>query len=113
MKSLVPTLKWMSAILVLFTLFSPAVESKLAFQTYLVSGKIISIDQSNAIELEDGFTYSASNPQKGLDIKPGQTVCLRYTVRTDGEKVYLEYALGANSLKEIQAPVYSRGNLKF
>lgn len=70
----------------------------LVAQTELVSGKIVQINDDSSVSLDNGSIYRPSREGLKVELRPGETVTLRYLIETSGEKVFFEYAPGMDSL---------------
>lgn len=83
----------------IFLLFLPAMGmAVVGVRTELISGKIVALQSDQKIKLDNNVAYRPSHPGLKVNMKVGDVVTLRYYTEINGQRVYLEYAPGANSL---------------
>lgn len=82
-------------------------QARILIQTEVVSGVIARVD-GNAVSLVgDQTVYYPDNERIKMELKPGNTVTLRYYVDHHGDqptRKYFEYAPGKNTLAKIIPP---------
>ncbi|MFZ5774051.1 MAG: hypothetical protein ACOY3Z_01005 [Thermodesulfobacteriota bacterium] len=71
-------------------------------QSELISGRIMAFTDDKAVKLDNGVLYRPSRQGVRIQLQPGDVVTLRYYTESTGQKVYFEYAPGANSLQPMQ-----------
>lgn len=81
----------------------------LTVQMEVVSGKILSIQANKVVRLDDGNVYEPGKKIVNLaGVKAGDVVSLKYFVKADTKRVFVEYAPGRGSLPRpprIEQPV--------
>ncbi len=91
-------------IILISCIFSSQVSAKVFITTQIVSGKVISITNEYAIELDDGFLYIPAKKEFQASIKPGEAVSIRYYIDANYQRKYIDWASGMNSLKAVPVP---------
>ena len=81
----------------------------LTVQMEVVSGKILSIQANKIVRLDDGKVYEPGKKIVNLaGVKAGDVITLKYFVKADARRVFVEYAPGRGSLPippRIEQPV--------
>lgn len=89
------------------------VSAGLNVQLEVVSGKVVRIQSNQIMTLDDGKAYQAGNKTLNLaGIKVGDIITLKYFIKADTTRIFVEYAPGRGSLsrppKIEQAPPVPR-----
>ncbi|MFH0781162.1 MAG: hypothetical protein V2B20_04295 [Pseudomonadota bacterium] len=88
-----------------FLCFMPSMSwASLAVNTTVVSGNIVQHNVDHSVRLDDGKTYFPSRIGLVVNLPAGEAVTLRYFIEGEDKNFFFEYALGLNSLQEIQTP---------
>lgn len=92
-----------AAVFFVFFVFVFSVAAKIAIQTELVSGKIISV-REGIIVLYGYGEFHPANPESETKFKRGSEVTIRYVKGADGTKRYIEVGKGMNALTLEKVP---------
>lgn len=103
----------LSCLLVIFLMVAGAVSvsAGLNVQLEMVSGKVVSIQANQTVKLDDGNLYQPAKKTLNLaGVKPGDVITLKYFVKIDTKRIFVEYAPGRDALSrppklERRAPV--------
>ena len=87
-------------------IFPSTLNAGVFIQTKIVSGQVVSITESNTIEMDDGFLYYPAKKNMRISVRQGEYISIRYYVdgNDQGKRKYIKYAPGKNSLKQTYAP---------
>ena len=78
--------------------------SALVTETEIVSGKIVAKLDNNAIKLDNQEVYHPSRTDLSVDLKTGESITLEFATDPNGEKRFLKFAPGQNSLSNPKNP---------
>jgi hypothetical protein len=75
------------------------VSAGLNVQLEVISGKVVSIQANQTVTLDDGKVYqSGKKTLKLVGVRVGEVITLKYFVKAETKRVFVEYALGRDSL---------------
>lgn len=75
------------------------VSAGLNVQLEVVSGKVVHIQANQAVTLDDGkIYYPGSKAVNLIGVKAGDVLTLKYYIQTETKRVFVEYAMGRDSL---------------
>lgn len=76
-----------------------SVSAGLNVQMEVVSGKVVSIQANQTVKLDDGKVYQSGKKTLNLaGVKPGDVITLKYFIKIDTKRIFVEYAPGRDSL---------------
>lgn len=87
-----------------FLCFIPVVcWGNLVINSKVVSGNIVQHNTDHSVTLDNGTTYFPSRIGLGVNLPDGEDVSLRYFVETEDKHFFFDWAIGHNSLSELQS----------
>ncbi|MBU2539086.1 MAG: hypothetical protein KKH22_11670 [Proteobacteria bacterium] len=93
------SLSCLSAVFMAAVMMISPVFAGLNVQLEVVSGKVVNIQANRTVTLDDGkIYYPGTNTVNLAGVKAGDVLTLKYYIQTETKRIFVEYALGRDSL---------------